>query len=345
MEQKKREATRLVRWLRTLDNRTIQTLLYLPSMALPYWAYLKTNKRRFWRRTVVNRKGLNRGKTFYIIGYDFAWTGSGLANLETFITANSAYAEKRGWIPVVDMKNFPTMYHTEETLGKENIWDWYYEQPGGVSLEEAQKSRRCVLSNSNPYFHNWLRFPYFGISANRARMQRVYQKYIRIKPDLLAKMDAECSGAALIRDGKRILGAVCRGTDFIATHPSEHAIPPSVGEEIHICREELRTHNCDALYLATEDQDILDAFINAFGDTLIYENAHRFRAQPDVWLHKYKVDPELTPYLRGYEYLLTLTMLSKCDCLIGVPCTALNYAYLRRPDREYFHAWECGTYA
>ncbi len=343
MEQKKREATKLVHWLRTFDNRTIQTLLYLPAMVRPFYAYLKTNKRRFWRRTVVNRNGLNPGKTFYIIGYDFAWTGSGLANLETFIVANCAYAEKRGWIPVVDMKNFPTMYHTPDALGKENVWDWYYEQPGHVSLEEAQKSRRRVLSNSNPLFHDLLRAPCFNNPANRARMIRTFQKHIQLKPSVVARLMADCD--ALTQGRGKILGVKCRGTDFIATRPSEHAIPPSVAEEIRICREELTAHNCDALYLATEDQDILDAFREAFGDTLVYENVHRFRAQPDVWLHKYQLDPELTPYLRGYEYLLTLTVLSQCDCLIGVPCSALNYAYLRRPEREYFHAWACGTYA
>lgn len=345
MGQKKREATKLVRWLRTFDNRAIQTLLYLPSMVRPFYAYLKTNKRRFWRRTVVHRGGLNPGKTFYVIGDSASWATSGLANIEPYVAANCAYAEKRGWIPVVDMKNFPTMYHTPETLGKENVWDWYYEQPGNISLEEALKSRRCVLSNSNPYFHNWLRFPHLGNPANRSRIQRIYRTYIRVKPALLAKMEAECAGADLVRNQKRILGVVCRGTDFVAARPSGHSIPPATAEAIRISREELAAHSCDALYLATEDQDILDAFIEAFGDALIYENARRFRAQPGVWLYQYDVGPELTPYRRGYEYLLTLTMLSKCDCLIGVPCSALWYAHLRRPQREYFRAWPCESYA
>lgn len=53
------------------------------------------------------------------------------------ILGGIAYADKKGYIPVVDMKNYPNTYLFSDEVGRVNAWEYYFEQPGGMSLEES----------------------------------------------------------------------------------------------------------------------------------------------------------------------------------------------------------------
>ncbi len=97
---------------------------------------------------------LNKDKTFYVI-YS-AWPQSwGLATTVSIVLNNIKYAIERGWIPVVDLKRcFLPSIQNEENQGKENAWEYYFEQPvPGYSLEDVYQSRHVILApdKGQPY--------------------------------------------------------------------------------------------------------------------------------------------------------------------------------------------------
>ena len=86
----------------------------------------------------------NPGRGFYVIWR--AHRASGFFSNFNHIISHIIAAEKRGLIPVVDQLNFPTLYNVAEAVdGRRNAWEYYFEQPGGVSLDEVYRSSRVFV--------------------------------------------------------------------------------------------------------------------------------------------------------------------------------------------------------
>lgn len=69
--------------------------------------------------------------TYYIIRCP---RSGGLFNTYNQVAGHIRYALSKKYLPVVDMKNYPNSYLAPEKLGKENAWEYYFEQPLGIEL-------------------------------------------------------------------------------------------------------------------------------------------------------------------------------------------------------------------
>lgn len=81
---------------------------------------------------------LNKDKSFYVVRTDNTqrW---GVFSTYLFVLSNVKYAVDHGWIPVVDYKNyFLVGLQNEESRGKENAWNYYFEDLVGIFF------RRCI---------------------------------------------------------------------------------------------------------------------------------------------------------------------------------------------------------
>ena len=84
----------------------------------------------------------NRNKTFYVIRTRDAYCGIFSIYMTTLARIDEAL--KNGFIPVVDMQNSFNIYLNKKKIGKENAWEYYFEQPMGYTpvsythLEEKQ---------------------------------------------------------------------------------------------------------------------------------------------------------------------------------------------------------------
>lgn len=104
--------------------------------------------------------------------------------------AQIAYAVQQGYVPVVDMLNFPNNLRNESQ--KEiNAWELYFQQPMGISVPE-------VYGAEEIHFHN-----------------DVAEKYIDEKYQ------------SLFEGKKKTLGLLCRGTDYLSLKPRGHYIQPT----------------------------------------------------------------------------------------------------------------------
>ncbi|MBQ4468945.1 MAG: hypothetical protein II917_02250, partial [Synergistaceae bacterium] len=218
-----------------------------------------------------------------------------------------------------------------------NAWEYYFTQPGNISLENALACKNYVLGRDTAkhvrpeLLANFL----YNKRSKTYRLdywREICKKYIRFTPEVIARLEALKQNY----HGKRILGVLLRGTDYTTLKPSGHPIPPTAEQAIIKAQEVMRSENFDAVYLATEDKNILAKFQAAFNDKLILPEADYVNY--DYEHAKLLADcDDINKYLRGIEYLVSMLFLAKCckgfiTCITsgstGVMCLSDGFDYL-----------------
>ena len=93
-------------------------------------------------------------------------------------------------------------------------------------------------------------------------------KYIPIKKEIIN--EANNIMKKKFKNSDNILGVLLRGTDYIASKPKNHCIPPKITIVFRDIKEINKKNNYDLIFLTTEDDLIRSKFINEFGDKLRY---------------------------------------------------------------------------
>ncbi len=238
------------------------------------------------------------------------------------------YAEEKGYIPFIDMMNFKNAYLYPDEIGKKNAWEFYFEQPVlEVTLEQAYGSSQAMLSKgefksgykpSEEFLENkW--------AVDSREWQRLFHKYIRLKPDVKERMENRYKEefAFIHRGGAECLGVLCRGTDYFHFTESQSVKFDRLEIVINRIQKLRKAYGIDMIFLATEDERILELFIHTFRDSLIYNRReNRLSGQEKVlnsvaWQNNFVNLQE-----KGFDYILNLYVLSKCSCFIGARTSA-----------------------
>ncbi|MBQ7153962.1 MAG: O-fucosyltransferase family protein [Synergistaceae bacterium] len=245
-----------------------------------------------------------------------------------------AYADRKGFIPVIDMKNYPNGYLYDDEVGKINSWEYFLEQPGGISLEDALASRKYIINNTSHEFPAQKKEFFLNKDGVLDYWRGICRKYIRFKPHVLESLAKLMHKA----EGRKVLGVLVRGTDFVARRPKNHPIPPTAEQAIAKVREVLDTEEFDTVYLATEDKNILAKFQAAFGDKLMLPECEYvdYDYSKQSWLTDCSTHRNNDKYLRGFEYLVSMLFLSRCKGFVasmtsgsvGVMCLSEGFDYL-----------------
>ena len=85
----------------------------------------------------------NPDKTFYIYGFED--NIGGIWWHINKVLMHIAYAKDKGYILVVDMKNYMSQYQLRENLGIVNVWELFFKQPFGYTLEDIKSSKNIVI--------------------------------------------------------------------------------------------------------------------------------------------------------------------------------------------------------
>ena len=109
--------------------------------------YFTNKELYYWSERKIRGGNLNPNEKIYIIRRNAPKVG--LFSYYITVAANISLAIKNGYIPVVDMTS-PNPYLKQSEYDKVNAWDFYFEQPMNVTLEEAYKSRNVILSFGYP---------------------------------------------------------------------------------------------------------------------------------------------------------------------------------------------------
>lgn len=186
-----------------------------------------------WNEHYIKR-GDPKKPTYYIIRRMYKTTG--LFGIYKLFASHIRYALYNGWLPVVDMQNYSNAYLPPEKLGKENSWEYYFEQPLRIGLEQAYAGENIILSNGDstggqppnsktPFLGN-AQMSFFENKDGILIEWRMLVKLglLKVKPELIKEISAVRK--KLFTPTDRVLGVLLRGTDFLVRKLPNHPIPP-----------------------------------------------------------------------------------------------------------------------
>lgn len=296
-------------------KKTFQKITWLNEMYTKYK----------WRERTENRGTENEDKTFYVVRR--ATSKVGLFSHVMTNIGEIRYAITNGYIPVIDMQNNANTYLEESEIGCVNAWEYYFEQPCGCGLSDIAKSKNVILGNGMITNRNY--YPTPEIVTNPALLnewKEWFGKYIHISGEVdkkLGEVYAELFGQSLIfnesnsTNRKKILGCLCRGTDYILNKPKGHPVQPLPEQAVEKAKELKEKNKCDVVYLATEDENYYEAFKDAFGDALRVTKSGRTVIKQGDNINDVSYDRENDKYQKGLDYLINILLLANCDCLMA----------------------------
>lgn len=278
------------------------------------------------RRDILQKKKSygkeNGNRTIYVIKPDYQDGVEGLLSLILKQVLYIDYAKQKGYIPYVDWKNYKTQYYD----GKNNVWNFFFKQPSGISEKE-------VYASKNVYLSGWT---FTNINSQGLFEEDIFfdKKIEKNTYDVLVN-NLEFSDEVLTvveKEAKRInvdncIGVYVRGTDYIRLKPSGEYIQPDLKQvEEHII-DFINKYNAP-IFLVTEDGKIYDSLVNKFGSyirTVSFDSFIRNYEGKKV-LSKSNVLEE-DKKIRGQKYLIKMILLSRCRYLISSITQGSKFSY------------------
>lgn len=297
-----------------------------------------------WEEHYIKR-GDPTKPTYYIIRRE--QIAEGLFYRFTLAAGHIKYALSNGWLPVVDMQNYPNPYLAPEKLGKENSWEYYFEQPLRIGLEQAYNGENVILSGGK--YNSVMDRPYFGMKffKNSDNMLTEWQMLVKLG---LLKLKLERAQEILeVREKlfaprERILGVLLRGTDYIVQKPSKHPIPPSMNVATKVVNSRLQAWGCKRMFLATEDKTIVQHFKETFGDLCITLEREYVDFDPAERVCIQTIDRENDHFIQGKDYLTQMVLLSTCSSLVAARCSGTIGVMMLAKRFRHTYFFNRGTY-
>ena len=297
------------------------------------------NKYNYWFWKERNCSFLKGKAEHYIIRRYAQNMGIGSYIISNLSQIN--YAKRNNWNPVIDMKN----YNGITVNGKRvNAWELYYDQPypelnGKLDGIYSQKKYRLsdgicradAPNDSMDFFLNKKTLAYWSI---------LYRENCRFNSAMQSYADKEYDS---IIKGKRVVGVLCRGTDYLKLKPKGHPVQPDPDLVIVKVKRLMKDYNCGYVYLATEDEAIEKLFRVAFLDKLLV-NKRVYKKYSGGYLANTLNNREDDVYHTNVEYLSSLYLLSRCNCFVAGRTSGAVITMLMDTEYEYTYFWDLGVY-
>ena len=289
------------------------------------------------------RRGDPSKPTYYIIRRRERDTG--LFARFNMIAGRIRRALSNGWLPVVDMQNYPNPYLAPEKFGKENSWEYFFEQPLRIGLEQAYGGENVILSeDSLEIFCPWWGMDYFENTNNILTEWRMLVKLglLKVKPALHEEILA--TRQKLFVPNDRVLGVLLRGTDYLTMKLQAHPIPPPVEFAASVVVEKLKEWHCNKIFLATEDKSIVQVFKQVFGDLCVTFDREYVDYVPGKSLCDFRIDRPNDHFQQGKDYLTQIILASMCNSFVAARCSSSVSAMMLANDFEHTYFFNLGKY-
>ena len=308
-----------------------------------YRSYKKHKEDEHWKEHMECWGKQNSDKTFFIVRRTNTY--SGLLSLMLTHLMRIDEAIKRGCIPVVDMQNNFNVYLPEDKIGKENAWEYYFEQPMHYGLQDIKKSKNILLGSGEvpevfPY--NDVKFA-SGEDGRIQYWQELAQKYIRLNKKTESYIQELES--RLFAPGDKVLGVKCRGTDYLRAKPEGHPRQPDIEQIIEKTEEIMEQQGCNKIFLSTEDEAMYEKLTAHFGDAVVTNKKEYVHYEKGPIGQVVYREDEKEKYMEGLEYLSQIIILSRCDCLVAGLTSGTIGAMLLTKGYEYSYIFDLGLYS
>ena len=295
-----------------------------------------------WSEHYIKR-GDPKKPTYYIIRRQSE--GTGLFARYNMFAGHIRYALSNGWLPVVDMQNYPNPYLAPEKLGKENSWEYYFEQPLRIGLDEAYGGTNIILSNGNEVSPR----PYEVMPFYENRNDILTEWRMLVKLGLLKIKSERLKEIAAVRQklfapNDRVLGVLLRGTDYVAKRPQYHPIPPPLEFAASTVVDKLQEWQCNKIFLATEDKSIVQSFKSVFGDFCTTFDREYIDYKPGQWVGRMHIDRPNDHFIQGKDYLTQMVLLSTCNSFVAARCSGSVGVMMLADKFEHTYFFNLGRY-
>lgn len=254
----------------------------------------------------------NQIRNFYVIRCPHATLG--FFGLYNYVIYHIKKAEERGLEPIVDWQYYPNNSVTNDKhFAKENAWDYYFERMSDVSLNEVYQSKNVWMSSGE---YNGSLGEAFE-EEELIKSKKIIDKYM--KPAQIVQWAFNKRYSEFGMDCEKILGVLCRGTDFFASKPKYHSICPDAEQMIDIIERKMQEWGYyEHIFIATEDKNILSKFKEHYGDRLLINQHTMIDYSGKNWLNELyaSIDSESRQRIT-LEYFVSILLLSECDALIA----------------------------
>ena len=253
----------------------------------------------------------NKDKIFYVIKRT---PGAGFFSNLAYILLNLQIAHNKNYVPIVDMKNFPTMYNQKKNIRNiKNVWQIFFNQTTNYDLENVYKSKNVYFSPNNLNF----RLEVF----KKKNLKKIFDKYIKINDKILKTISIFENKNF---KNKKILGIHFRGTDQKIS--PNHAFPPTIFEIKNLIDQKIKYQNFDKIFLLTEQLQYYNELKQTYGNLIC---SYDYFRSDDI--KDFSSNPRKNHRNRlGIESLVEAITLSKCNeivyCETNISLFAIFYS-------------------
>lgn len=241
----------------------------------------------------------NQNKFFFVIKRS---PGGGFFSNLIYVLKSIEFAEKKNFIPIIDMENFKNKYSEQKNIRNiKNYWEVCFNKINNYKLNEVYNSKNVYFSNKN-----------IRVSLNdykRKKIKNLYTKYIKIKKEFLLESDNFIKQNF---NNYKVAGFHLRGTD--QKYSPGHALPFSLIKATRIIDYNLKALKYDKIFIVTDEKKYLDKLKLIYKKKIIFFNSFRANSPNDFNTANRKYHRNKL----GIESLIEAIILSKCDKLIYI---------------------------
>lgn len=249
------------------------------------------------------------------------------------------YCVTHNMLPIIDMRTYDNLYKNFDH--NVNSWELFFEQPIGVGVDQIGDAR--VLDASSVVGLQSMSMELLTNERKMSVWRELCKKYIRLTNEMENYVNSFIKTYVGDEKLKRTIGVLCRGTDYISLRPEKHPIQPDINDVIEKTKDYLKWHECNYVFLATEDKKVYELFREEFKEKLLAPNVQRFQGNKKEFLAEtLKREGNIDENSR--QYLATIYTLAKCKCLIGGRTSGSVAALILSEGYEDFYLYNLGYY-
>lgn len=223
------------------------------------------------------------------------------------------YAGRNNYVPYVDFKNYNTQYSNNQ----DNVWEYFFKQPSGLTENEVYNSKNVVISGVSLKECVDLTLFRGEVFSDRVLLERCFkiiQNNIAYSEETLALVEQESEWLNI----ESCIGLYLRGTDYVRLKPSGEYVQPNIDDVLKKVDEFCERYAESNVFLVTEDYDYYQKLLGRYGNKIVIVSF-------DSYVQNYTGKDFLSKSnvlnsdkkKRGMDYLVKIILLTRCRYLIS----------------------------
>lgn len=273
-----------------------------------------------------------------IIVLDYSCGREGIGSIAGSAFTHVMWMTGHGYVPVMNLHTYPNQYLNAPG---ENMWEYFFEPVSSVSVDDAYESENVIIATENDItrtdFHiSPYQRKYVETIADYAAD---YRKIVRMNRETKQYIDEKVPKE--IREGKRVLGVVMRGSD-LRRDVSDRYHRKKQQEGIADAEAFLRACSyykdqlkCEYIFLATEDAEYLEMAQSILDKILFVDQkrtAYDYANGENITLNEAMGQQD--GKAAGRDYLSVIQCLTECRALLcNMMCGAVRLSQLWKTDK------------